>query len=135
MHNLTIDTGAKYISINDDPNRVISFNPFDVGFAERFYTLVKDFEIKQKEFATRAEMLAGETNLAGSITLMRDACEYMRGQLDSLFGAGTSQTVFGDVLSLDAFAQFFEGITPFIRAARDEKIARYTVKPNDRVMR
>jgi hypothetical protein len=135
MNNLTIDTGAVQLTINNDPNRVITFNPSDVVFAERFYALMQDFSVKQAEFQARTNELASRDDLAGNIALMRDACEYLRGQVDGLFGAGTSQMVFGDVLSLDAFAQLFEGLTPFIRAARDEKITKYTMKPSERVMK
>jgi hypothetical protein len=134
MDNLTIDTGVKRLTVNGDPNRVITFNPSDVVFAEKFYALMQDFSVKQAEFQTRTNELANHDDLAGNIALMRDACEYMHAQIDNLFGAGTSRVVFGDALSLDAIAQLFEGLTPFIKSARDEKIAKYARKPQGRVM-
>jgi hypothetical protein len=49
MESLHINTGGIRLCINDDPNRVIEFNPQDLSFAERFYSLLSDFEGKEKE--------------------------------------------------------------------------------------
>ena len=133
MDSLRIDTGVKTLMINDDPANTISFNPSDVVFAEKFYGLIRDLEKKQADFQARAAELEAAgvdadgvpVNMAGNLALTREICEYMRGQIDSIFGAGASQRLFGDALSLDAFEQFFSGISPFIQAARSEKTAKY----------
>jgi hypothetical protein len=58
----------------------------------------------------------------------------MRGQIDVLFGEGTSQKAFGNALELGMFEQFFSGITPFVQTVRKEKIAKYTnARPKKRV--
>ena len=64
-------------------------------------------------------------NVAERIAFLREVCEYMRESIDGLFGKGTSQAAFEGSLSLDAFAQFFEGITPFVQGAREAKIKRH----------
>jgi hypothetical protein len=133
MDSIRIDTGIKRIAINDDPDRVIVFNPSDILFAEKFYKLVAEFEQKLGEYQQRAAALDdAETdsnglpvNMQARIDILRESCEYVRGRVDYLFGDGTSQKVFGDALSLDVFTQFFDGITPFIQSVRSEKIARY----------
>lgn len=145
MESLRIDTGVKRVMINDDPNRVIVFNPSDVAFAERFYRLIGEFQDKQAEYQRRAEELEQNavvnengipSNLAESLALLREACEFLRAKIDDLFGAGTSEKVFGDALSLDAFEQFFEGITPFVQTARSNKMTRYvSQKVSGRVMK
>jgi hypothetical protein len=145
MDSITINTGVKRIAINGDPARVISFNPTDVTFAERFYGLMQNFEAKQRDYQARAEALDAETgvdenglpvNLADRIAFMRDVCEYMHAQIDTLFGAETSLKVFEGALDLDLIAQFFEGVTPFVQSARAAKIEQYS-KPSTkkRVMR
>jgi len=135
MDTLTISTGEKHIAINGDPERVIVFNPSDVAFAERFYDLIREFEAKLKEYQPRSEAIeihqdvdenGVPLNLPDKLALMREVCEYMRSKIDGLFGAGTSQKVFGDALVLSGFEQFFRGITPYIQTARSEKIAQYT---------
>jgi len=135
MDNINIGDGTKRISINEDPERVISFNPKDTLFVEKFYQLITDFDVKSKEFSTRADEISITTELDGngipanmneSFDLLKDICNYLREQVDFVFGKDTSQKVFGDALDLDVFQQFFEGIMPFIQSARTEKVARYT---------
>ena len=137
MDSIRINTGEKRISINDDPTRVIVFNPSDVVFAETFYALVGEFDTKLSEYKLRSEIMDADAtldangmpaNLDKRLALLREACTYMRSKIDSIFGKGTSQTAFGDTLSLDVFPQFFDGITPFIQAVREEKIAQYSGK-------
>ena len=134
MQNLKIDTGEIELSINNDASRVIRFNPTDINFAERFYALVGGFEAKLSDFQARTIELDKVTdedgnglpaNLPDRLALMREACEYMREQIDSVFGLGTSETVFGKGMSLDMFGQFFDGITPFIKKSRTEKMTQY----------
>ena len=43
------------IAINDDPARVIEFNPDDVGFVERFYALIDNVEAKENEIKEKLE--------------------------------------------------------------------------------
>jgi hypothetical protein len=131
----------KWILINDDPNRVVVFDPSDMVFAEKFYALQGEMAARQAEFEARAKALDANQELDGNgmpanaregIAFVRDVCEFMRAQIDKLFGAGTSQTVFGDAMSLDAITQFVEGITPFIhdeRAAKVQKYVNTAVKP------
>ena len=136
MDSIRIDSGIKRISINDDPERVISFNPSDVTFAERFYRLLGEFESKQAEYEKRAEALDASpteldehglpANAGEKIAFMREVCEFMHERIDYLFGAGTSQKVFEGVLALEPIGQFFDGIVPFIQKSRSEKVAKYT---------
>lgn len=140
MDSIKIDTGEKRIAINDDPNRVIVFNPSDVGFAERFYKIIGEFEQKQIEYQERYAQIEKDGGLDATglpknaealLALTRETCDYFRGRIDYLFGEGTSQTVFGDAMVLNMFEQFFAGITPFIQSVRSRKVAQYipAVKP------
>ena len=136
MESIRINSGVR-IAINNDPDRVIEFNPSDVAFAERFYQLLRDFEVKQVEYQERGAKLnlGAELDEYGlpkkldeALSLLREVCEFMRERIDHLFGAGTSEKAFGDSLDLDLFDQFFEGIMPFIKTERTEKIKKYTRK-------
>ena len=136
MTNITIDTGTKRITINDDPDRVLEFNPSDVLFAEKFYALLAEFETQMENYRTQIAAAEAVTatdekglpiNAAARIALVRETCEYVRSKIDFLFGEGTSEMVFGDVLNLDVFTQFFAGIIPFIQEARSEAVKKYAV--------
>ncbi len=134
IDNIELGTGIKHIRINHDSARVIKFDPNDIVFAERFYALIAELEQKRLEYHERAaELERGAAldanglpgNVGESLALLHDMCVFMRGRIDAVFGDGTSQTAFGDTLNLDVIAEFFTGVTPFIRSARAAKIAPY----------
>lgn len=123
------------LTINDDPNRVIEFNPSDIGFVERFFALMDSVEEKEAEYRNRLEELKEDTSMNSygvpkavgkEIKLTAEICAYMREQIDTVFGSGTSQTVFGEINTVDMFAEFFSGIAPHISAARSEAVKKYT---------
>ena len=104
MDNLRIDSGLKRIMINDDPNRFIEFNPNDVLFAEKFYALIKVFEEQEVKFQERIEQIQKNeekdaygipVNTQETLDFVVEVCNFLREQIDKVFGAGTSQTVFG----------------------------------------
>lgn len=132
---LHIDTGELRVLINDDPNRVLVFNPSDVNFAERFYSLVGEFKKKLLDYKARAEVIDNVTakdedglpiNQSDRIAILKEACEYIKGRIDNLFGEGSSAVAFGDALTMDMFQQFFEGITPLIKNVRSNRVQKYT---------
>jgi len=140
MENIRIDTGTKRIQINDGPE-FIEFDPTDVDFAEKFYDLVIDFENKQVEYTQRADNLKTAekdeqtilANTAETISLVKEICEYMNGQIDKVFGENTSKKCFGSHQSLVQYIQFFQGIVPIISTVRDVKITKYLPHPHKKV--
>lgn len=131
---LRIDTGAIGLAINGDENRIIEFNPEDIVFVERFYSLIKEFESKEVEFREKAEALANiseldeygiPVNTGDNIKLVKELCEYLRNQIDHVFGQGTSAKVFENNQTLNMFEQFFTGITPYVQKARGKKLEQY----------
>jgi hypothetical protein len=139
LDSLQITTGQKRLPITRDGESVgeIVFNPGDVIFAEKFYRLIGDFQRKLGEYQSRGEAIDAVTgqdehgipvNAQARFELMRDVCEWLRSEIDDLFGAGTSQVVFGDAMALDMFQDFFTGITPFIQKSRSARLEKYTNK-------
>lgn len=134
---IQIKSAEVHILVNDDPNRVIAFNPEDISFIDAFYNLIGEFDTKIEEFKQR-ELILRKNNAVDKygipvstkeeIKLTKDLCTYLREKIDALFGAGTSDTVFGKSNTPDMFVQFFDGITPFIQTAREKKVQKYTVK-------
>lgn len=128
---IEISTGVKRIEIIRDgkPAGEIVFNPSDVIFAEKFYQLIGEFETKSVSFTRRAEEVKDDPQ--AQIKLLGETCAFFKDRIDYLFGAGTSAVAFGDANALDMFSQFFDGLTPFIRGARAQKITQYmpVVKP------
>ena len=138
MDSIRVGSSVKRIAINDDETRVIEFNPGDVGFAERFYNLMRDLEKREAEYQERAELIVRDQavdehgvpmNVGERIAFIREVCEYMYSGIDQLFGKGASQTIFQGATSLDMIGEFFDGIIPFIQAARSQKINKYAPPP------
>lgn len=137
---IRIDTGEVRLLINDDESRVIAFNPNDISFLEAFFELLEDFEKKEKEFRNEERVLNANKdvdghglpkNIKGKIALNRKICRYMREKIDFVFGEGTSDTAFGTANTMDMFSQFFDGITPFIKSARDDKTSKYLASASE----
>jgi len=135
MDTLRIDSGTVSLTINDDPNRVISFDPTDVVFIEHLYQLMKEFEEQAKQYEQKALLLDEgvavddnniPTNLAERIALTKEVCQFVRLKIDEVFGKGTAQTVFGDSYTLLSLGQFFDGLTPYIQKARQKQVAKYS---------
>ena len=131
MQSIKIDLGTIQLAVNDDPERIIEFNPQDIGFAERFYTLLSEFDVKSREFYERAEKIE-KNDVENGLGLMREMCEYMREKIDQVFGEGSSQKAFGNAMTLNMFEQFFAGVTPYIQKARTEKVKQYTNRAQKR---
>lgn len=136
MDTIRTDSNIKRLTINDDPERLIEFDPTDVLFIEKFYQLYRDFEQKRIEFDEKSKAL-DEANkqavengtmleLEDGINFLREICTYMRGKIDWLFGDGTSDKAFGDSLSIDAIGQFFQGVSPYIWSERNDKVNKYS---------
>lgn len=140
MENLNISTGVVELMIDNDPNRVIRFYPTDISFAEGFYSLIQQYDRKRQEMEKRIEALKHEekTQIEMNIEctkIKREAFDVVREGIDSTFGVGTSQTVFGDRNTLDMVSRFFTGVTPYIQNARQSEIERYTVDTESGVLK
>lgn len=142
--NLNINTGEIRLTINDDENRVIAFNPNDLEFVNKFYGLIKEFEVKEKEYNEKKALLnqIKETDSFGipinfnyHMELLKETGEFLKVKIDFVFGEGTSKAAFGNANTIDMFEQFFDGITPFIQKTRENKIKKYTQKNIRNVMK
>ena len=125
------------LTVNDDPDRVVEFNPSDVGFVSRFYDLMDNVEAKEGEYNTKLEEIQKDISinsfgvpnaLKKEVALSAEICAYLREQVDMVFGEGTSQIAFGDMKVPAKFGEFFDGIAPHITAARSKATKKYTGK-------
>jgi hypothetical protein len=137
MKSLNIGNNKIRLAINDDENRIIEFDPNDVNFINRYYSMIANFEIKQKEFMDKAAEIDKITtynsfgmkvsDIEGS-KLTLEMCEYMREQIDFVFGDGTSDTVFEDTIHPGMINEFLSGIAEYISSSRNSKIEKYIGK-------
>ncbi len=62
-------------------------------------------------------------------------CNYMKEQIDFVFGKGTSEKAFGNALTLNMFDQFLGGISDYISKSRNSKMKKYTQTKGKGVMK
>lgn len=121
---LAMDSGAVRLPVVRDgrPVGTLVLPVDDTAFLGRFYALLPRLEQQ------RADLTAAlsDADAAVSLAALNAACETLRGEIDTVFGAGTSALVFGETCSLGMVQQFFAGVGEALRAARAPKLAAYT---------
>lgn len=106
----------------------LCFDPQDVAFAQSFLELLEGLAEQEKRYSD-----IDQKETAARLTALRGLCDWLTGQIDALFGAGSSEMLFGGRCSLELFRQFFAGIEPVIRRARAKKTAKFR-QPDEGVM-
>lgn len=124
METLRTNSNLKVLQINEGPE-VLSFDPTDVTFSEKFYRLMRTLGDKEATFLARAKVLDKDGSVEDSLEFLKDTCKFFRDEIDLLFGIGTSQKLFGDSYSLDNIGKFFNDITPYISVEREKQLAKY----------
>jgi hypothetical protein len=125
MASLQIHTGQICLDILDDQGNqrgVFKFNPNDVSVAKRVFALQNTIQDKFKEYEERYKDVQNEQD---GITLLDETIQYFRGVIDEIFGAGTSQILFGDCNTFSMFEDFFNGITPYYTKASKDRVQKY----------
>jgi len=132
---LKINTGNIILPIERDGKNVgeISFNPSDAFFIDKLYALYEKMDTKQKEYQKKATKLECKDldeygipkNMRSQIELYNEACEYMCGEIDGLFGENTCKKVFGGTTNFELFEQFLNGIAEYVQPIRKERMSKY----------
>lgn len=99
MANLNYDDGLITLHVQGDPNRAFTFNPEDPKLFDGFLRLYQVAEAKAKEYLAKEEELKnvdGDEDLVKAFTaLMLEIDEWIRGEMDALFGPGSAAVLFG----------------------------------------
>lgn len=130
-NNLVIKSSVVKLTINGGPD-FIEFDPNDVLFMDGFYNLIEQFSLKQAEYSNLLNISPDAVNEAGlplnakeSIQAIKEICQFTHAQIDAMMGAGSSLKLFGSRLSFSPIQQFFEGILPYIKKTRSERMEKY----------
>lgn len=125
MASLQIKTGIVSLDILDDEGNskgIFKFNPKDIEVAKKVFQLQEDYSSKVAEYEKRA---SDADTIEKKINLMEDIVTYLKDSIDMIFGAGSSDLLFGTAVSLEMFTDFFEGIMPYFKKASKERMAKY----------
>ena len=129
-NNLVFDDGYKEFTINNDPARVIRFNPSDVAIVERFQKSQNALDVLVKEFVNTEP-----ADMAAALERMDNA---IKKEIDTIFNQPVSDVVFGNqspmssVGGVPLFERFFDAVLPVImegikeeKKLRQKKVNRY----------
>ena len=134
---IEIQSGNIVIELKRDgkPTGELSFDPKDIIFAEKYYAMFSAIQQEQEKYKREYLVLSKDQtkdkdgmpkNMPKLLKLTRDVAQFMRQQIDNLFGDGVSQAAFGDSMNIEIYPQFLEQITPFVEQVRSEKVEKYT---------
>lgn len=137
MRNLSFDDGFISLTINNDPNRVISFNPADMGILERIAKSIDVIEkvtndnqdIKLKNDGTPFEELA---NIAETVNKVDKT---IKEQINYIFNSNISDAVFGNqsALSLCKGVPLWESFLLTIIPVIEEEVMKEKKKSAERI--
>lgn len=93
------------IAIDGDENKVIEFSPNDMLLRKRITQFMVDLQMKQAEMDEKAQALdkantadEGEmpSNIQEVLDFNQEVADYFTGELDDIFGKGSSTMLFGE---------------------------------------
>jgi hypothetical protein len=145
---INIVTGKKQVVINRDEVEagVISFNPYDVVFREKYYNLlrelnedsdeIKDILNKAKKIDDNKELddMGIRKSIPDEFELTKEVNRLLCEKIDNLFGSGTSEIIRGDFEptleqyknAQSIYQQFFTAIKPYFEDAAQNAVQKYT---------
>lgn len=89
---LNFSTGVKEYNING--KYTLCFNPTDIKFIDRVFTAFEELDKKHEEYNSR---ITAEKNNAAIFEIAREIESATRCTIDSVFGEGASEAIFGDI--------------------------------------
>lgn len=145
MNNLNFDDGLKEFTLNNDPNRVIRFNPSDINLLNRFnqaQKTINEEQTKIKQDITLKENGEPETeqeDYKNALEVINKTNQLIKDQIDFIFDSKVSDAVFGNQSPLSTvngkpfFERFFIAVKPLMESeitkeqkASKKRISKYT---------
>lgn len=142
MQNICFDDGFKEFTLNNDPNKVIRFNPSDFSILERFNAAQKKIDEAYKninEYIKINNDGSPGDELEETAEAISKVNELVREQVDYIFDSNVSSAVFGNqsplsmVKGVPFFERFISAAQPFIereivaeQKASQKRIEKYT---------
>ena len=136
MNNIVFEEGIKEFAINNDENRILRFNPSDIGLVDRIKNELEKIDVYAKD------NLSDKENFDLAIELDKQ----LREHVDQMFYEGANQIIFADqnvmttVNGMTIFERFFRSLLntmePYVKKEgrkSKEKIEKYR-KQHDRIV-
>lgn len=136
MADINIDLGIRQFNLGGKVS--VEFNPTDIGFLEKLYGIMADLDKRQAEYEKKAreiDLEAGTEAGLAFFAMAHEADEYMRGQIDKLFGVDVCTPLLGDIHS---YARSTDGLPiwmSILMAVYDQMDASLTQADKDAMKR
>ena len=130
MESINFDEGYVEFAINGDENRILRFNPADIGIVDRMQASVDEMKAELQKIEGDVTMsptgnAADQTSeMAGTVRALNKA---LRDQVDALFYPGASDVIFGRMNPLalsngkTVYESFFEAMMKAIKPYIDKE--------------
>lgn len=128
MNNLNFDDGYKSFMINNDPNKVIRFNPTDYGMIERIeqsMKIIDEANMSVNDIELNAD---GTPVLESASESVSKTSKIIKDQIDYVLGSNVSDIVFGKQSPLSTvkgkplFERFLECVLPVVQKEIEKEI-------------
>lgn len=145
MQNLIIDDGLKEFTINNDPDKVIRFNPADINLLDRFDKAYKSIEEEQKKLEEDIELevdgkpVEEQEDYDQALEVIRRLNQFIKDQIDYMFDSEVSDVIFGNQSPMSTvkgrpfFERVFDAIEPILKKeitaeikASEKRVSKYT---------
>lgn len=130
MQNLKFDDGFKSFMINEDPQRVIRFNPTDMSMLTRINEATEAIEAamrgQEEDFSMNPDGTP-ESRLKQAGIAVQKLTDMIKGQINYIFNSDVSDAVFGKqsplsmVGGMPLYARFLESVVPEIEKTLKEE--------------
>jgi len=134
MKSINFDVGLKEFMINDDPNRIVKFNPSDYAIITRFNEAQKEMEVL---FAEMQEKSANASDLEAQSKIIEEVNAKLKASVNKIFAYDIADTVFGDLSPMamvngtPLYVLFIESAFAEVKEAVDKEnkgVEKYTSK-------
>lgn len=131
-YSINFDDGYKEFEINGDPNRVLRFNPADIGVVDRMHKAVENMQNDIKNIGDVKITQTGDamTDVKEVADIVRRINESLRSGFDEIFYPGASRIVFGvqnpmaiasgKTIYENFMNEYIKVVEPFIHEAQKE---------------
>lgn len=126
MESLQVRTGQMGLKILDDfgnERGIFKFNPEDINSAKAVLSIQKQMPQFEAEYDKKVK--AAKTD-EDKIKCLDETVIEVESLIDQIFGAGSSDVLFGGAKTLSMFFDFFDGIQPYYDKAAKNRVAKYS---------
>lgn len=136
MEKISIKSNLVRLQIEkaDGTDYDLVFNPEDLMFINNMYGVYNRIEKKQEEYTLKMNAVQKDkskdkhgipNNISKQIEINLEYANYLRDEIDHLFGSGTCQNIFGDARDFKSMLGLIEGVMPYVTNKRNEKMQEY----------